>query len=59
MGEKWEYKRETSEFHLTEQDFIDWLNEEGQKGWELVEYKMYDEDLWGRNAYTCIFKRKI
>lgn len=55
---KWEYKQETSEFHLTEEEFINWLNEEGQKGWEMIEYRAWNLQTW-RCYYTCIFKRKI
>lgn len=57
---KWEYKQQTSEFSLTDKDFINWFNEEGQQGWEIVDYTLHSS-LIGRFDYKCtaIFKRKI
>ena len=57
---KWEYKEELCKEKLSREEFIDWLNEKGQQGWELFEY-----DEWGYDTiyhvayYSCIFKRKI
>lgn len=59
MKEKWEYKREISEFYYMVDEFIDWLNREGKKGWELIEYKVFHKDGMCGGKYYCIFKRKI
>lgn len=56
---KWEYKQHTSDWDLTEREFIEWLNENGKDGWEMVEYSKWESDYWDRCKYTCLFKRKI
>jgi hypothetical protein len=34
---KWEYKREVRDF-TKDEDFVDYLNEEGEDGWELIKF---------------------
>ena len=57
--EKWEYKQQTSDWELTENEFIEWLNKNGQDGWEMVEYSKWESEYCDKCKYTCIFKRKI
>lgn len=59
--EKWEYKQQTSEFQLgNERNFIDWFNEEGQQGWEVISFDLHASIKRGI-TYECraTFKRKI
>lgn len=55
-----EYKEQLTKSKLKREEFINWLNEEGQQGWELLEYEEWGYDSIHHNAYyTGLFKRKI
>jgi hypothetical protein len=51
---KWEYK-EAFHYKWRSIHFIDFLNDEGNSGWELVSWK-FDKT---EDEYQCIFKREI
>lgn len=55
---KWEYKQVSKVLELKENYFVDWLNQEGQDGWEVFGYTQFhvSENTIKTNA---IFKRKI
>jgi len=53
---KWEYKKETKDYftYQTEDKVLEYLNEEGENGWELVKQEEEDEV-----RKTFWFKRKV
>lgn len=57
--DKWEYEEFAGTFRYTEQ-WIEFLNEKGMKGWKLISYteKLY---YWNKTGIyrKCLFKRKI
>lgn len=50
---KWEYKDQTWIKEGKEQNFVEWLNESGTQGWELVQI------IVRCGSMECMFKREL
>lgn len=59
MTDSWQYKYDTLFGSFFTEKFIEWLNEQGQSGWELVGYEVEESATFmGAYNYRCLFKRK-